>query len=147
MAKRFKAGAYKTVNGFLYVISNEPLLKPAKVDEVIIVPNAVMDALSPKSYKYIYNDAFIELFRDLNTFEAVKLLVEKLNGGDLEKKSAIEINDWTKYPLSTTGSKIRSYLQSFLPADFSVIFKNGSSIVIKDLVHQTTLGKNGFILF
>lgn len=111
------------------------------------MPNAVMDSLSVESYKFIYNDAFVDLFRDLNDFESVKVLVGKLSGGVLEKKSVIEIDSWTKYPLGTSYNKIMFFLGSYLPMDYELVFKNGSSIVIKELVHQTTPGKNGFLLF
>ncbi|WP_010662924.1 hypothetical protein [Marinilabilia salmonicolor] len=147
MAKRFKARPYKTVNGHLYILSNMPILKPSKVDKIMIVPDAVMDALNENSYKYIYDDAFIELFKDMPTFKDVKQVIEKLEKGVLEEQSSVEIDNWTKYPLGTSGTKIRSYLYDFLPADYSVIFKNDSSIVVKDLVLQRSKSPKGYTSF
>jgi|SRR5690554_434529 len=147
MSIKFKARPYKTVNGFIYVLSTQPMLKPDKVDEVIVVPDAIMDSISDDSFKYLYNDDFIELFRDLNDFDAIKKLLTKLSGGEIEKQSIIELGNWTKYTLGTSHSKVWNYLIGFLPANYEVFFKNGSSIIIKDLVPQSTPGKNGFRLF
>jgi len=132
---------------FLYILSNTPIMKPPKVDDVIVVPDAVMEALNENSYKYIYDDAFIELFKELATFNDLKRVLKRLEKKVLEKESTIEIDSWTKYPLDTTSTKISSYLLSLLPADYSVVFKNGSSIVVKDLVLQRSKSPKGYTSF
>lgn len=141
------AKPYKTINGDIFLLANAAILKPKKVDEVLIVPNGVLEALSSESYRFLYNDDFIELFRGLDDFETVKEVITNLKGGELEEASRVEIDKSIRYALGRYPNKISEYIRGHFPRDYEVTFTNGCQIVIKNLVYQNTSGSKGFRLF